>query len=348
MNTATLISRLALVLACIPLLGSAGFAGPSTSAQSGHPKLSPFEMVRWNELVPEVLVGEAWWRLDAIDGVTTETISADARRMFGEDWPKRFCEDLVEVLVRGGHAPSATAVLRLTDLDDPTRTVERDVVWSTENRRRIRDARPRPGSAEVLRSPAVPRIERERASEVDPRFDALTRRLGAFESSTFESNANRLTRDQAAQDLAQLEWLVEHAYAYKDRVGFDYRTAFDALHARLGDSIARASFALQIHRLLCGFGDGHTRVRTAKAELLLPGVLPVALVRDRNGVVATAPTGLRCRPHLDPTKLPVIRSRLENSPPGCPDSRAAGTVRMVPHGLPLSHSADSSRDASFP
>lgn len=281
-----LLLALALLAPPVPTSHASARAAPIV-AQTGYARLSPFEMVRWNGDVPEVLVRGAWWRLEAIDGVTTKSILASARRDFGDDWAKRFCEDLVEVMTRAGHAPPLASDLAVVGVADAKPTVLEDVAWTAENRRRVRDARPRPGASDAAAAaPVVTRLVRERSSAVPPALEPLTRRIDALESS-----APSLTRAQAAQDLEQLEWLVQNAYAYRDRVGYDHRAAFDALHARLGDSISRTSFALCVHRLLCGFGDGHTRLRESTTELFVPGSLPVRLARDEHGVVAIGANG---------------------------------------------------------
>jgi hypothetical protein len=100
-------------LALMCLLGTGAsperMAGQTPVARTAYARVSPFEMVRWNGLDPEVLVGGTWWRLESIDGVACSTILSDARRFYGEIWAKRFCEDLAELLARSGHPPKVEA-----------------------------------------------------------------------------------------------------------------------------------------------------------------------------------------------------------------------------------------------
>lgn len=263
--------------ACVVLLTSA-----LLPARTGEPRTSPFEMVRWNGDVPEVQVRGAWWRFDAIDGVTRDDLLAFARKEHGDQWAKRFCEDLVELLTQFGRAPAADVELELTDLATGSARRLEHVALSADQRRRIRDAAPRPVSL-TAPAPSAParRVERARASAVSAELEPLVRRL-----IVLEAQSPRLTRAQAAEDLAELEWLVANTFSYRERAGFDSRAAFDALHARLGDSISLSSFALQIHGLLARFGDGHTRVQLPAARLFVQGALPVRLVRDAHGVAA--------------------------------------------------------------
>jgi hypothetical protein len=258
-------------------------AAPVACRQAAPERSSPFEMVRWNGVAPEVLVEGAWWRLVSIDGASSDKILAFARAQYGEKWAKRFCEDLVEVLTRMGHPPGATVELGLADLASGAPRVLERVALTEENRRRILASAPRPG---VDAKSATPRVTRERSGKVAAPFEGLVRRYEAL-----EARSPRLSAEQAREDLEQLEWLVANGFSYRDRSGVDWRAAFDALHARLGESISTASFQLQIHDLLALFGDGHTRLRASTSEILVPGVLPLRFVRDAKGVAVLDASG---------------------------------------------------------
>jgi hypothetical protein len=262
---------------------SPAIAAPLASLQAPSARSSPFEMVRWNGELPEVLVEGAWWRLVSIDGVSSDALLAFARAQYGDKWAKRFCEDLVELLTRMGHPPGATVELGLADLASGAARVFERVALTEANRRRIHTASPRPGAGATS---ATPRVTRERSSTVAASFEGLVRRYEAL-----EARSPRLASAQAREDLEQLEWLVANTFSYRDRSGVDWRAAFDALHARLGESISTASLRLQIHDLLTLFGDGHTRVRTSTEEILVPGVLPVRFVRDAKGVAVLDASG---------------------------------------------------------
>jgi len=272
------------------------------AAQTAKAQASPFEMVRWDGENPQVQVGGAWWGLEGIGDLSCERILDFARREYGERWAKRFCEDLPEMLTKLGRPPGSSVTLRLRDLtSDEVRTLE-NVAMSEANRRKIREAAPRPAGLDerdsAPRPTPVTRVTRERSGVVTPPFQPLVQR---FES--LEVRAPRLSRAQAQADLEQLEWLIANVFSYRDRTQVDWRAAFDTLHAGLGESISLASFQLQLHGLLTLFGDGHSRLQTSTSELLLPGVLPVRCVRDAHGVVALDSAGAL----LDPQR-PYLRT----------------------------------------
>ena len=93
----------------------AGIAAPALHA-AGFDKLSPFSMVRWQGEQPEVEVQGKWYRLIAIDGITTERILAFCKDRYPERWDKRFCEDLVEVLHGMRHPPGDAVSLEVAEL----------------------------------------------------------------------------------------------------------------------------------------------------------------------------------------------------------------------------------------
>jgi hypothetical protein len=129
---------------------------------------------------------------------------------------------------------------------------------SASRRTQFRSARILLALAAVLVacSGCTKRVSRDHAVAPDPRYLYLTTRPG-FPDAVADT---RLTRRQAEQDLDELEWLIENQYSYRDRVGFDYRAALDAIRCGLGDGISRSDFAYQLDKFLAAFGDGHSRV----------------------------------------------------------------------------------------
>ena len=79
------------------------FAPRPPYARRTFPKLSPFAAIRWKESTPEVQVKETWYELLAIDDLEATKIVGFCQRIYGDQWQKRFEEDLVEVLVKMGH-----------------------------------------------------------------------------------------------------------------------------------------------------------------------------------------------------------------------------------------------------
>jgi CubicO group peptidase (beta-lactamase class C family) len=100
-------------------------------------KRAPFNAIRWENEQPVVRIGEEWLTLESIDGVAAAEIVKFCRDEYDDKWQKRFGEDLVEVLMRMGHAPgdAVTLVVRAgegegrTLADVPMTRANRDAVW---------------------------------------------------------------------------------------------------------------------------------------------------------------------------------------------------------------------------
>ena len=232
---------------------------PMASARERIEERSPFEMVRFpDDGAPEVRVRGRWYQFVSIDGVSFERVREGALKVDREDWRRRFSEDLVASLLAVSTKLGRSVVLELRDLENGKVVTLGGVRMSKSNRSRIRDARPwvRPI-----------RLARDHSKTVDERYAFLTMR---FHDRT---KSPRLSAKLAAEDLDELEWCIEHAFSYRDRVGVDYRAAFDTVRAGLGEGIARSDLRLQLQKLLALFGDGHTGVRGWPRELL-QGSLP--------------------------------------------------------------------------
>ncbi|QDT57124.1 D-alanyl-D-alanine carboxypeptidase precursor [Caulifigura coniformis] len=113
-----------------------------------NPKKSPFAAVRWQQSQPEVKVGEEWFTLVSLDGLSASDIVEFSRRTYRDLWQKRFEEDLVDVLTGMGHRPGNTVRLVVTPIgSQETRTLEgvrmtranRDAIWNA-GRGRVRQA----------------------------------------------------------------------------------------------------------------------------------------------------------------------------------------------------------------
>jgi RNA polymerase sigma factor (sigma-70 family) len=81
------------------------------------PKAAPFSAIRWTGNVPEVLVDNTWYELEAVDGLSIAQIHASQIQHGDWDWKKHFGEDLVEVLSNMNHAPGPTVDLKVRTLD---------------------------------------------------------------------------------------------------------------------------------------------------------------------------------------------------------------------------------------
>ena len=102
-----------------------------------YDRLAPYSEVRWQDASPEVLVDEAWYDLEAIDGVSVAELVAFTQARHGDLWQKRFDEDLVQVLSEMGHAPGPAVDLHLVDPATGESRFLDHVPMTAENRLRI-------------------------------------------------------------------------------------------------------------------------------------------------------------------------------------------------------------------
>ena len=94
------------VLALLLLLRPA----PAHAGQDAQDKTSPFEALRWNGDVPEVLVQGDWYRPLLIHDVGVEDIIAFLERTQPGRVRKRFGEDLPEMMRKMGRVIPARVV----------------------------------------------------------------------------------------------------------------------------------------------------------------------------------------------------------------------------------------------
>jgi hypothetical protein len=125
------------VAAGLILLGQnrIGLAADELQAQwHGYPRLSPFQEMRWT---PQVRVGGNWYELLAVNDVTVDQIRDYCRSIDDFNWQKHFGEDMVEILTKMGHAPGATADLKLKSLSTGEVTTMNGVPMTEANRAAI-------------------------------------------------------------------------------------------------------------------------------------------------------------------------------------------------------------------
>ncbi|MHC5198538.1 MAG: S41 family peptidase [Planctomycetota bacterium] len=119
------------------------------------------------------------------------------------------------------------------------------------------------------------RIQREHSTEIPLAYQFLT------ETITFPLSEPYLTREQAEDDLDELEWLFENCYSYLHRKDVDYKAALDAVRISVKDRIKRSQFAWKINKLITLFGDGHSRVRDPDIKWLSKQHLPFLIEEDQ-------------------------------------------------------------------
>jgi hypothetical protein len=257
----------------------------SPFAQSGYPKLAPFEGVRWRteDRVEhtEVRLEGRWYELLELDGQTPAAVLAFSEAAWPHRGKKRFGEDLVEVLSRMGSPPGSTMTLLLRDpvTGDEVLRVED---MTREKRQSVRLINHGQTPEEILAAPRRPL--RPLVEAPDPRYAFLAMLVPGRGEDT-----PTISTMSARGDLAELEALVEERYAYRDLTGVDREAAFDALHrglARAGDVVRVTTFTIALQKLLALFGDGHARVGSGLRSVVRRGYAGYLLGETADGLVA--------------------------------------------------------------
>jgi len=265
---------------------SACGARPSEPAapQSGHPKLAPYEGIRWttpgSPPVTEILVEGTWYQLVQLDGLAAAKIYTFCETTWPGQAQKRFGEDLVEALTRMGHTVGTAVDLEVREIGS-TRVLTLPAVEMTHANRQAVLARNK-GRAAPTSTPTLPRIA------LPPVVDAPDERYAHLARLAPECAGPNVSVRDARADLVELEQAMQERFSYLTLTGVDRRAAFDALHHGLhsaGEDVPLRAFGLGVKQLLALFGDGHTRLAGLR-ELARPGYAPYLLQEAEGGVVA--------------------------------------------------------------
>ena len=223
------------------------------NAQMAHEKSSPFESLRWNDDLPEIMIDDVWYSPIEIQGVEIEAILEFCTKVHRDRAKKRFGEDLPMVLQTMGHPMPAMVDLKLVRLSDgktvslsdvPSTRENRTAIWMSNQEARGRDPRSmrRPPSAEI-------------------------------------------DRREALEDLLEFERRLDDQFAYRHLRDVDLRTELERIRSGLNDRVKVETLALKLHQVMMMFGDGHAGTRSS--HMRRPERYPPFLLEDAaGGVVA--------------------------------------------------------------
>ena len=168
------------VIAGIPYLSGLDsaftFGGSDTPTNALR---SPFEAVRWQDSLPEVRLGDEWFKLVSLNDIPVEDIVSFSRRTYGDVYRKRFEEDLVEILKGMKNPPGDTVTLELQSLSltSSETEVRKDVPMTHEKREVIQAAgRKRPRSQPQRERVAQPAVPIDDAKQFRTRIDKFLHR----------------------------------------------------------------------------------------------------------------------------------------------------------------------------
>jgi hypothetical protein len=220
------LARLAAVLFAVCAFGP----GASLHAQT----TSPYRDLVWADSEmsrPNVLVGDEWFELIAFDGVGVPDLIAFARATYGDEWERRFSEDMETLLRLMGRQPGGIVSLELRNTQTGETLTRTDVLMT------------RPNRAELMA------LRRERQGRARP--------AGAPAAST---RSTRLSASQIAQDLADFQREIEERWAYLEANDVDYAAAVARVRDRAADGMDLNDYGRQLHLIVARFIDGHARV----------------------------------------------------------------------------------------
>ena len=265
-----------------------------------YEKLGAFEVVRWVENMPgpEVQLGGIKYELKEVQDLPVAKVLEFCRKNYPKNWRRAFEEDLVEVLSKMKKPPANGTVKVKVRPSEGGEEKTFEAVWLTESNlqeiiknRQVVVAGAGGAVAVPAAAPGAPvrRVDRKHSGVVAEQFKFLTGRL----DPQWTKGKDALKRQQAEEDLDELEAALVARYAYLSRNVVDVRAAFDAVRAGIDDQgIARPDFVLQLHRLLALFGDGDTGAVLDLQNELPPGYLPFLVAEAGGGkVVAYDPGG---------------------------------------------------------
>lgn len=100
------------------------------------------------------------------------------------------------------------------------------------------------------------RVKRDHQTEVPSEFQYFAKTIPILKVP----GEKWLSKAQVADDLDELEWLLENRFSYLQRKEVDYKATLDTIRISLEYRMKRSQLAWKINKVLALFGDGHTTV----------------------------------------------------------------------------------------
>lgn len=188
-------------------------------------KTSPFESYTFKK--DKIIVGldGANYTLLKIDTIPIKTIQTKFMDELEGEWKKRFSEDLVAYMNEFGYFPKVRAQFTLADNNGDIKDI---AVEFTADKR----------------DQAKAFYDSHYNREIDPN--------------------EMLNRQQAIEDIAQLEKSIRNKYAYIGLNNVDLDQSIADLKNKIPEKITVKDFGLLLGQFINQFGDGHSRLRNLK------------------------------------------------------------------------------------
>lgn len=199
-------------------------------------KTSPFSAVRFETDTIYVKVDADWYQLQQIDTLKTPILLAKCQDIYGDDYKKRFSEDLVEFLHIIDIYPRVSEMFTLKD--SLGNIQQKQLTFSSSNR-----------------------------------SSALQYHRAHYTSARGALDLHRtLSKTEMQEDLLEFRTLLDNRYSYLQLNEVSLDKELQQVSDQLPDSQTVNAFGISLSKILHKFGDGHSRVSDLDYKSM--GLLP--------------------------------------------------------------------------
>lgn len=177
----------------------------------------------------------------------------------------------------------------------------------------------------VLYQGRVRRVNRKHAKGVPAEFEYLVKRVDIGRRGVWRS------RKDIERDLDQLEWLLENRFSYLNRRQVDYQSALDSIRFSSRGGMKRRQFGLQLHKVLCLFGDGHSAIDNPAIRQMGEVYLPFLVADSKGRVLAFTSDRSTFLSHDHPYLVALDGIGLEEWLKVAKQTVAQGSTQLVRH-----------------